>query len=101
VPIVVFVRLKLAKFWECRYLHVQGNLLGGIGGSSEVFIYELTIDIERGTYRLPAQVGFGQFEFHGFSFILGQKDFFEHVDILFQRRKETIELILHLNKTMI
>ncbi len=68
--------------------------VSGIGGLGEIFIYKLTIDIEHGTYRLPAQVGFGQFNFHGFSFILGQKDFFENVDVLFQRRKQTIELLL-------
>jgi hypothetical protein len=49
---------------------------------------------EHGTYRVLADVGFGQFDFHGFSCILGQKDFFEKCDVLFQRRKETIELLI-------
>ncbi|OGC42882.1 hypothetical protein A2Y85_02325 [candidate division WOR-3 bacterium RBG_13_43_14] len=66
----------------------------GIGGSGAVFICELTIDIEHGTYKLPAQVGLGKFEFHGFSFILGQKNFFENIDVLFQRRKEIVEVLI-------
>jgi len=68
--------------------------VSGIGGSGSVYIHKVVIDVEHGTYRVLADVGFGQFNFHGFSCILGQKDFFEKCDVLFQRRKETIELLI-------
>lgn len=64
----------------------------GIGGAGDVYIHEVTIDVEHGSYTVKAEVGFGQFEFHGFSMILGQQGFFESIDILFRRRKKQVEI---------
>jgi hypothetical protein len=72
----------------------QKESVSGIGGMDDVFIHNLMIDIEHGAYKLPVEVGLGRFNFHGFSFILGQKDFFENIDILFQRRTGTLQVIL-------
>lgn len=66
----------------------------GVGGSVRVFVHGLRIDVEFGKYTFDADVGFGPFVFHGFAFILGQKDFFENVDVLFERRKERLHLRL-------
>ncbi len=68
--------------------------LTGVGGTAEIFIHKLDVALEFGKHRISADVGFGKFDFHGFSFVLGQKDFFENVNILFERRKERIELHL-------
>jgi len=68
--------------------------LSGIGGSIEIFIHQLDIGLEYGKFKFSADVGFGEFSFPGFSFILGQKDFFENVNIFFERRKEHLELHL-------
>jgi hypothetical protein len=70
----------------------QVQSVTGVGGSVQVFVHRLRIGLEFGKYGFDADVGFGPFDFHGFAFILGQKDFFENVSVLFERRKERLHL---------
>ena len=68
--------------------------LTGVGGTVSVHLHKLNVNLEFGRVIIPSDVGFGKFSFHGFSFVLGQRDFFEKIDILFLRRKGKIELHL-------
>ena len=70
----------------------ERNSLKGLGGVVPTYIQEIEIDIEHGKYRFAANVDFGVFSFHGFSFILGQKDFFDNINVLFEGRKQRLEL---------
>lgn len=74
---------------KCRKISVTG-----VGGSAAVLVHKLVVELEYGKFKFLADVGFGSFVFHGFAFILGQKDFFENVNIFFERRKERIDLHL-------
>lgn len=74
---------------KCRKISVTG-----VGGSTEVLVHRISVELESGKFRFKADVGFGSFSFHGFAFILGQKDFFENVNIFFERKKEHIDLHL-------
>jgi hypothetical protein len=89
-----FCQIEIGEFLNVQLASCSREPVSGVGGSAEVFIHKVKIDIEHGVYILPAEMGFGHFNFHGFSCILGQKDFFENVDVLFQRRKGQIVLQL-------
>ena len=60
-----FCQIEIGEILGVPLASCPKESVSGIGGSSEVFIYKLIIDIEHGTYRLPADVGFGRFNFHG------------------------------------
>ena len=89
-----FCPLEIGEALGVQYSACPKEPVKGIGGAGDIYIHDLTIDIEHGIHKFKAAVGFGGFQLHGFSFILRQKDFFENVDILFKRRKETVELII-------
>jgi hypothetical protein len=71
----------------------RGKLFG-LGGDIETRIHKIQIAIEYGKYKFPADVDFGEFRFHGFSFILGQQDFFKNVNVNFERRKKRVVLYI-------
>lgn len=89
-----FCPIEIGQAFGIQLQECPRSMLIGVGGTAEIFLHKLNIELELGKFRFSARVGFGRFDFHGFSFVLGQKDFFENVNILFERKKERIVLYL-------
>jgi len=84
-----FIRELGVEREKCRKISVTG-----VGGSTDVLVHKLDVELEYGKFKFTTDVGFGPFIFHGFTFILGQRGFFENVSVFFDRKKEHIDLHL-------
>lgn len=89
-----FCPIEIAEALGIPMVDCEESAVSGVGGSVRIWIQELELSLEHDRCRFCAEVGFGKFNFHGFSMILGQKDFFENVNIFFERRKERFEIYL-------
>jgi hypothetical protein len=89
-----FCPIEIAEALDIPIADCEESAVSGVGGNVRIWLHEVDLSLEHDRCKFCAEIGFGKFDFHGFTIILGQRDFFENVSILFERRKERFELHL-------